>query len=412
MLFFFPYGVDNPMRRLPLMNWALMAASVGGFVLQQSAGTTFFYYRGHPVVVDWVAYQYGLRPASLRWYQFITSGFLHGGFWHLFFNMVALWVFGNNVNDRLGHVRYLLLYLGCELASNLGYVLLHLASDAPCIGASGAIFGMMGLYLAFFPVNDVNVFYLFIVRPGTFRCSCFWIIGLYVAFNVLDTVMGTAGNVAVVSHLSGFAVGFGAGLLLLKKGWVERDEYDFVSWLEGRREKRLAERFARPDPLDDSVWAAPTSPPDQGAAAPLPFEPAESAQELATAIRNHLSAAHTAAAFDAYERLLRAYPNRALDRATQVSVANALLKAHRYDSAADAYVRLAHTYPEHPHTGYALYPAAAVHLARLGRPDTGHRLLQEALPRLTDPTKIARARQALARVASPPGAKKGEGRAD
>ena len=128
-----PYGVDNPMGRWPWMNWALIAANVAVFYFEAFGGA-----------IDLGVY--GTVPANLHWWQPLTSAFLHANVIHLVGNMIFLWTFGNNVNDRMGHWRYLGAYLAFAYLSDLAHALLAtgLMAYVPCIGASGAIFGVVG----------------------------------------------------------------------------------------------------------------------------------------------------------------------------------------------------------------------------------------------------------------------------
>jgi tetratricopeptide (TPR) repeat protein len=251
------------------------------------------------------------------------------------------------------------------------------------VGASGAVFGVMGLYLAFFPLNDVRMFYLIWIRAGTFECSSFWMIGLWVGLNILDVAAGTAGNVGVWAHMGGFAVGFGVGLFLLRKGFVERDDYDFFSWIGGRRERKLVARLAE--------GKAPT----EGGV----LRSIASAREMCRAARTNLDAGEVEEACEAYGLFAEAYPLMALDEASQLKVANALLHAKDYEKAAEAFVRFARYYPKHAQAADALYSAGILHVHQLSQTEKGCRLLSEALPRLKDAAKAEKARRALSHAA-------------
>ena len=391
-MFLVPYGVDNPMSRWPWMNWALIGANVAVFGLEVASGTETGFVGMVPYVTYRLVSDYALTPGDFRWYQLLTSGFLHVGFWHLFFNMLALWTFGNNVNDRLGHLRYLLLYLGCEVAADVGHVVVEWGSLVPAVGASGAVFGVMGLYVVFFPLNDVRVFYLLWIRPGTFTCSSFWMIGLYVVLNVYAALTGGGGNVAVAAHLTGFGAGFGAGVFLLRRGFVERDEYDLLSWLSGRRRRRLEARYASTPALPDGS-ALPPAP--AAVQSPAPSRPTGSAREYRRTVAELLDMGEVQAAAAAYEEFAEAYPDKALGEAAQARLANVLFRARLYGPAAAAYERFARAYPHHPQAADMLYSAGVLCIRKLHEGERGRRLLAEALPALRDPAKAARARAEL-----------------
>jgi len=368
-----PYGVDNPMRRLPLMNWALIAANVALFGLQV--------YGEVDITV------YGTVPAHLRWYQPLTSAFLHSGIVHLAMNMIFLWTFGNNVNDKLGHWRYLGLYLVFAYASDLGHALMAtgLIARVPCIGASGAVFGVVGAYLAFYPINDVKMWYFLFIFMGTFRCSAFWIIGFYVAWDVYHAVNGTAGAVAVFAHLTGFAAGLAAGMLFLRRNWVERDDYDLLARLTGRH--KWAKRFSRSEAL----------------ASVAPADEDTERRALADRMRRHLAsqveARQLEAACETYRGFVRTYPGEALDSHTHIELANWLLKARRLPEAAAALHHFAVTHPRHEQAADALYSAGVLYVRHLAQPQRGRALLSQAARLLMNPEKASRA-AALAQAAA------------
>lgn len=389
-----PYGVDNPMGRLPIANWALIAANLVAYVVQVNSGVVVESVEWRSVAVYRFVLEYGLVPADFHWYQLVTCAFLHGGILHLLGNMVFLWTFGNNVNDRLGHARYLAFYLLFTVLASLGHVAANSGSPIPAVGASGAISGVMGIYLAFYPVNDVRMFYFIFVKMGTFSWSSYWMIGLWVGFDAYEALSGTAGSVAVWAHLAGFAVGFGSGLLLLWTEWTERDEYDFLSWLARRHDKRLMERYSLGGAVRPGGGPLP-SPPGATSTPVAPHRPV-SPGDARKAIDAHLENSEVQALQEAYQDFVNVYPRLALDKDSQIRVANALFRAGSHALAAEAYARFARFYPDHPQAPDALFSAGILHVEKLNHPDVGRRLLEQALPLLSDPAKIERARRALA----------------
>lgn len=141
----FPLRDTVQARSLPLMNWTLIAVNV----------LVFFMFLSGPHAEFWIE-RYALIPAQLfvnptTWLTIFTSMFLHGGLFHLLGNMWALYIFGDNVEDRMGPVRFLIFYLLCGAAAALVHVLMNPGSMIPTVGASGAISGVMGAYLVLFP---------------------------------------------------------------------------------------------------------------------------------------------------------------------------------------------------------------------------------------------------------------------
>ena len=152
-----------------------------------------------------------LSSSVPTWATMFTSMFLHGGWMHLGGNMLFLWVFGDNVEHRFGHVRYLLVYLGTGLAAVWAQVLINTGSEVPMIGASGAIAGVLGAYLLLFPYSRVNTllllgfFIMFRRLPAVFLLG-FWM--LLQAFSGVGSLgVSTGGGVAYFAHIGGFAAG-------------------------------------------------------------------------------------------------------------------------------------------------------------------------------------------------------------
>jgi membrane associated rhomboid family serine protease len=161
---------------------------------------------------------FGVVPASFTWASVFTSMFLHEGWMHLLGNMLYLWIFGDNVEDQLGHFGYLLFYLGAGAAAALGQVVVNPESSIPMIGASGAIAGVMGAYFVLYPHSRVLtvVFLLFFMDmieiPAIFFLGIWFIKEL---FSGVGSLGGGAlsGGVAFWAHVVGFAVGALTGLV-------------------------------------------------------------------------------------------------------------------------------------------------------------------------------------------------------
>ena len=157
-------------------------------------------------------------PASRALFPFFTSMFLHGGWMHLIGNMWFLWIFGDNVEDRLGHLRYLFLYLFCGLAGAVTYVYFSLQSSVPSLGASGAIAGVMGAYLVTFPRARVLTlvpifFFLTTVEIPAFLILVYWFL-LQFLNGVGSIAAADQGGVAWFAHVGGFLTGVPLMLLL------------------------------------------------------------------------------------------------------------------------------------------------------------------------------------------------------
>lgn len=158
---------------------------------------------------------YGLVPAVLDWTTVLTSMFLHGGWLHFIGNMLYLWIFGDNVEDRMGHARFVVFYLLCGATAALAQVLMRPDSMVPTIGASGAIAGVMGAYLVLFPHSRVlTLIPLFVIWelievPAVLFLGLWFVVQLFSGVGSLAVSTGDTGGVAFWAHVAGFVAGLG-----------------------------------------------------------------------------------------------------------------------------------------------------------------------------------------------------------
>ncbi len=238
-----PLGDLHPTRIMPVANYLIIAACVGMFLLQATRSEEFTvayaatpYEITHnedlpePVVLEREAavpdesgnYRLQRREEVIPqgpvpfpvWLTLLTSIFMHGGFLHLAGNMLYLWIFGDNVEEVLGHVRYVLVYLTCGLAASLSQIVLSPNSMIPSLGASGAIAGVMGMYLVWFPHNQVRVLVIRVitVMPALLVIGLWILMQLVLGIGDLNTA-GESGGVAYAAHVGGALAGILFGLV-------------------------------------------------------------------------------------------------------------------------------------------------------------------------------------------------------
>jgi membrane associated rhomboid family serine protease len=224
----FPIGDENAGTIIrPIVNWTLIAICVAVFVFQITLS---------PAQLEAFFMQYGAVPAEITGFRnlpsILTSMFLHGGIGHIFGNMVFLYVFGDNIEDAMGHVSYLLFYLLCGIAAALTQILLNPESTIPMIGASGAISGVMGAYIVLFPHGKVRaiVFYTVMLVPAWIMIGVWFALQLFSGFSTLGGP--DVGGVAFWAHVGGFV----AGAILV---WIFRDK-DAVARQNATREHHRA----------------------------------------------------------------------------------------------------------------------------------------------------------------------------
>ncbi len=200
----FPLRDVIPSMTTPVVTVAIIVLNVLAFVFEQSLG---------PQGLDEFLARWGFVPGAFAWSTILVSMFLHGGLWHLIGNMWSLWIFGDNVEDRLGHWRYAGFYLLCGVLASLAHALSAPASMVPTIGASGAIAGIMGAYLVLYPQSRVLtaiflVFYFNIVEIPAIVFLGFWfLMQLVSGVGALAASAGDVGGIAFWAHVAGFIAG-------------------------------------------------------------------------------------------------------------------------------------------------------------------------------------------------------------
>jgi membrane associated rhomboid family serine protease len=201
-----PIGDDNSQRRsLPVVTFGLIALNVLFFLVELSGGDEF--------IRQWafVPRRFSQNPSG-ETYTIFTAMFMHGGWLHLGGNMLYLWIFGDNVEDEFGPIKFLIFYLVCGVAATFAQYYFSMRSNIPNVGASGAIAGVLGAYLLLFPGSRVRVLvYNQITEMPALLVLGFWIV--LQVFSGVGSVAATGqtaetGGVAFMAHVGGFAAGF------------------------------------------------------------------------------------------------------------------------------------------------------------------------------------------------------------
>jgi membrane associated rhomboid family serine protease len=209
----FPYHDDTErLHGRPYLNYSLIAINAIVFIWEISV-TGFF---RNPVATETLFQNYGAVPESVlsgNIASVITSMFMHGGLLHIIGNMLFLFVFGDNLEDRFGRIKYLLMYIGWGFAAALMHSLYAVSAgggETPAVGASGAISGVMGAYLVMFPrakvLTMIFAFFITTVRIPAIAFIPFWFI-----LQVIYALIGVPGGIAYLAHIGGFIVGLGTG---------------------------------------------------------------------------------------------------------------------------------------------------------------------------------------------------------
>jgi membrane associated rhomboid family serine protease len=205
----FPVGDDNTQRRtVPVVTFALIGLNVVVFLAELAGGDQF--------ITNWafVPERFTGQPGANA-VTIFSAMFMHGGWLHLFGNMLFLWIFGDNVEDRFGHLKFLIFYLLTGIAATFSQYALSPESGIPNVGASGAIAGVLGAYILMFPQARVNV----LVGRQLVAMPAFIVLGMWIALQLVSgvgTIAATdesSGGVAYMAHIGGFAAGLVMTLL-------------------------------------------------------------------------------------------------------------------------------------------------------------------------------------------------------
>ena len=213
-MFFFPFADENPTNKKPIISW-LIIFSCSFIFLNQIFDPTY--------ITEQTFLSFGMIPAILFGYSelseplkiippflsIFTSMFLHGGWMHIIGNMTYLYIFGDNIEERLGTLKFVIFYLSTGVCAALAQAFLDPTSTIPMIGASGAIAGVLGGYLVLYPKANIKVFFWFIIFVKVIKIRAFivlggWIIIQFISFSGTDL---SSGGVAYAAHIGGFISG-------------------------------------------------------------------------------------------------------------------------------------------------------------------------------------------------------------
>jgi membrane associated rhomboid family serine protease len=352
---FIPIGdTPNPRNYTPWMTYGLMLANVAVYLfvslplsgrppdpnnplLQEylrflapslPPGTSLRQVVAQLSAYDLFTFAHGYKPGAPEVSDLLFSLFLHGGLLHLAGNMLFLWIFGDNVEHRLGRVGFVLVYLASGVVATLAFALLAGDSLRPLVGASGAISGVLGLYFLLFPRNQVRVLIFLFFIFDIWLLPARWVLGFYVIIdNLLPLLLGSETSVAYGAHLGGFAAGLAVAGLGERLGWR-------WPWSQqGRMRLGGRSRRSRRDGLEAVRRALDAAEPERARLALEQLPPSRVAElepEECAVLADWLQAAgHEAAASSLLRRCLASHPRS--DRLARVYLAQHLLSALDHD---------------------------------------------------------------------------------
>ena len=218
----FPISDVIPSRTRPVVTIGLIAVNALIFLYQLQLDD---------VTVQRLVFRFGVIPARFSYVDVVTSMFLHADFLHFLGNMIFLWIFGDNVEDRLGHTKYVLFYLGSGAIAAIAQVFADPSSFAPMIGASGAIAGVMGAYFVIYPHSRVLTVVFLVLFLDIIEIPAIFFLGIWFLLQLLNGAMtfGTQeGGVAFWAHAAGFLAGIAAGVSVRMRDQANREYWRAV----------------------------------------------------------------------------------------------------------------------------------------------------------------------------------------
>ncbi|HVP72315.1 MAG TPA: rhomboid family intramembrane serine protease [Phycisphaerales bacterium] len=392
----FPLRTDRWPKRRPIVTQTLIALNlsiyaagwlgprIGAFDLVQ--------------LVQWGHFD----PQYFKWWRLVTALFIHdpSSIWHVVFNMLALWVFGPPVEGRLKAPGFLGFYLMAGALANIAHMMV---SPAPVIGASGAIAGVSGIFLALFPRSNVICFFLF--TGSLVVVSSMWFIGLYVVVDVVRQVSDMLGvrtdNVAFMAHIAGYVYGFAVGFVLLGLKVIPREECD-VFFLFKQWRRRAALRALNKG-SGGAVWDARVADAGQrlkDRTTPPKELTADQQRHSEMRVEIHrLAAAHDLrSAAKQYRALLADDADAVLAEQRQLEVANQFAAEGDHASAAIAYELLLRHYPKTNSAGEVRLMLGVMYARQLHKPQRARELISAVRGSLRDDAQRRLADQLLSEL--------------
>ena len=390
-----PIATSIKPKQTPYMNYFIIAANVVVFLLSMHLVMDP---RTGKSVLDlrpWAEPFMLLSDYPSIW-QFVTYAFLHGGLMHIIGNMFFLYMFGNNVNDKLGHIGYLCFYLGGAVFSGIGYTLI---SSNPILGASGAVAAVTGAYLVLFPKTLVTVVYWFIfIDTVEIRAMYFIAFKLIFWDNILAADPNQ--NIAYNAHLAGYAFGILAIMGLLSVGLIDGGYNDL--WYMIRQWNR---RRGFRDAVSDGYDPHQPNTVRKTVSSHVEDTPAVSPQQQQVMdFRSRISGAmysrnpNQAAAL--YLELMEIDPSQILPRQLQLDIANQLMAEGKWQTSADAYQKFLAQYSSYEHAEQVHLMLGLLYGRYLNRPQEAMEHLNKAKDKLSDADQKTMCQQEIDRLQS------------
>jgi membrane associated rhomboid family serine protease len=330
---------------------------------------------------------FALHPHAPKLYEFFSYQFVHANFMHIGGNMLFLFIFGNNVNDKMGNLGYAAFYLAGGIIAGICYMLTEQAGN-PIVGASGAIAAVTGAYLILFPHSLVTLFYWFIF-PGRIEIQSLWFIAAFFAMDLFGNFAGQDG-VAHTAHIGGTLFGSSVCLALVATHLLPRDQWDVWAlisrWNKRRQYRDLVSRGFNPFDYTQSQRSTNQKMDDPTFA---------KAHALRERINGALTARQMPVAAELYLQLVQLDSGQVMSRQGQLDIATQLHHDGRYAQAAEAYEKLLKAYPNVERGEQIELMVGILYSRYLRNPERAKVHLTRVISRLHEGREAALAREEL-----------------
>lgn len=385
-----PIGTNIRPRRTPYANYVLIALNIALFLLtfmphKQLIGGEWV----DKVIRPW-ADQLKLYPNAPFIWQYVTYAFLHIDIWHILGNMFFLYLFGKNVNDKLGNIGYVCFYLAGAVFSGIGHVIW---AQSPVLGASGAVAAVTGAYLVLFPRSIITVVYWFFFI-GTFEVQA----SLFIAIKmiVIDNILyATSSNVAYDAHLSGYAYGFLITMLLLSTKLLKADQptlWMIVKQWNRRRQFRHNAPGQYPHNAKKRVKATETK------KSPQQIAHEKKIAEIRSQITDSMSSHNLPAAVTEYIELMDIDDKQVLLRQQQLDIANQMMAEGKWQDSAKTYEKFLEHYGNSQHNEQVELMLGILYARYLSEKDKAIEYLDRARKKIADPGQIKMCEEELEKL--------------
>ncbi len=367
----------------PYANYAIIAVNVIIFLLSYWPDE-----RTREVLRPW-AQRWVFTPAHPYLWQFITYAFLHGSFLHILGNMFFLYIFGNNVNDKLGNFGYICFYLAGGIISALGHMLIN---NNPILGASGAVAAVTGAYLVLFPQTLITIVYWFIII-GTVDIPALY----FILFKMIiyDNVLARyGGNVAYDAHIAGYSFGVLSSLILIATGLLSSSQFDLWAMIKQWNRRRVYRDTVAGgyDPYTGrkKITIKEVKHPDEPQIVQL-------REDISNSIYRH----DLETAAQQYLNLMSLDNTQILPRQHLLDIANQLASEGKYENAASVYENFLTHYANYDHIEQVQLMLGIIYSRYLDKPELALNHLRNAEKKISDPAQLLMCRSEIEKLQSP-----------